>query len=272
MKRNRSEGWKFAKNSGHLNEDMLANIESIPYEISNLIGEGEKIISINGAGPSQKKEMSVLGHKTTPKIDNIIKTNLRSLKISLKKSLSGQVLLTSSDNFFDTLEKMFQVKVNDDVRQTMKLFTGEDNEGVRESLKNDDVNRSNLKCSRNQRTRRLNGEALLKLNPYNTTKLLNFLSDNIVEITKMVFSTGSVKNKDFHVDYLYYKNLVNENKSADTIFNIKDILKNVSDKPIEFGPKFGGTTILLPFGHLQMHKNMLQIHHNYEKINHLIND
>lgn len=275
MKRGRSQGWKYAKESGHANEVLMScdNGEFIKewVEILNILKNGEVVLKIvNNAGISQKKELSVLGHKTTPKVDNVIITNFRKLKISLKKSLGGQVLLTSSDNFFNTLNKMYNVEVNSRVIETMKLFTGENSDGVREILKQNEVNRANQKCSRNQRERRLNGEALLEHNPDNVRELLNFFSENMVEITKMVFSTGSVINKDSHADFIYYKNLVDKSKSANTIFNIEDIVKNVSNKPIVFGPKNGGTTITLPFGHLQMHKNILQIHHNYEKINFLV--
>jgi len=271
MGRNRSEGWKYAKNSGHLNEEMLTNIEVIPNEISNILTNNEVILSFSkSAGTSQKKELSVLGHKTISKVDNVIITNFRELKISLKKSLDGQLLLTNTDIFFNTLEVMYGVSASSEVRETMKLFTGENNLGVKEALKNDKVLDANKKCSISQRLRRLNGDALLIHNPDNVRELLNFISNNMVEITKMVFSTGSVKDKKYHAEYLYYKNLVTKNKSADVILKIEDVVNSVSNKTVEFGPKNGGTTILLPFGHLQMHKNILQIHHSYDKINLLV--
>ena len=252
---------------------MLSNIELIPNEITHLLKNNEVITSIfKSAGTEQKKELSVLGHKVTPKVDNVIITNLRELKISLKKSFTGQALLTTTDNFFNTLDVMYGVSSSDEVRDTMKLFTGENDKGVKNALRDSKVSKSNMKCSVSQRLRRLNGEALLTHNPDNVRKLLNFFSNNMVEITKMVLSTGSVKDKKYHAEYIYYKNLVMKKKSADTIFSIEDMVNNVSNKTVEFGPKNGGTTILLPFGHLQMHKNILQIHHNYDKIKLLIEE
>lgn len=110
----------------------------------------------------------------------------------------------------------------------------------------------------------------MELNPNGTTRMLRFFSQNIVEITKMVLSTGSVKDTNSHAEYLYYKNLIDKSKSANSIFSIKDILKNISNGQIEFGPKNGGTTITLPFGHLQMHQGRLQFHHDFKKINNLV--
>jgi hypothetical protein len=272
MNRDRSQGWKYAKESGHLNEKLLSESMVVLPEIDGILKKGEVIIENSYEGAkNQGKIDSVLGHKVTPKKDNSIITNIREIKISLKKSLSGQALLTRSDYFLDTLSLIHGIKVNDTVRETLKLFTGEDTDGVKEALKNSDVCEENSKCSVTQRNRRLNGDALYKYNEKNTSELISFITNNIKQITKTVLSTGSVMDKDQHADYILYKNLVEPTKSGNKIFKIDDIVKNCDKGEISFGLKNGGTSIQIPFGHIQMHKNMLQIHHNCNKINDLIN-
>ena len=53
---------------------------------------------------------------------------------------------------------------------------------------------------------------------------------------------------------------------------INEIIEKSKGRDVIYGTKNGGTTIQLPFGHLQFHQGGLQFHHNYEKIKELISE
>lgn len=111
--RNRGEGWKHAKISGHENEDavydeILENVELKNRILHAAHKENRKIVSIDVGGLNEKDVPSVMGDKTKSKSD--IKVNLdngETIGISVKKSLSGQVYLIGIDRFIQGYEKQF---------------------------------------------------------------------------------------------------------------------------------------------------------------------
>ena len=114
-KRNRAQGWKHAKLSGHDNEDkietlLLANQE-FQQRFLNRIGEPNRaIMSIGGGGLGESHVPSVFasGELTTPKADMYIHLDDgRTITFSIKKSLAGQVYLVTIENFIEAYERHF---------------------------------------------------------------------------------------------------------------------------------------------------------------------
>lgn len=260
--RNRSEGWKYAKDTGHKNEKLVVeNINNIP-EFKKILNDGEYIVKVMfDGGKNQKKVDSVIGHKTTPKPDYYVKTNMRVISPSLKKSNEGQAYLVSTDNMIDTI-RYYGVEVTDNVRKGFKLFTGEDSHGVEYILSSyPKVVDENNKLSKTQIDKRLNISAISVYDKSIIDEMMVFLSNNIDIISKIVLSMGSVKESEYHADFIFYKNLI-EGKDKGSIYSVESIIEKSLGCKIGIGNRFGGTSFILPWGTLQMHKGMLQFRHH----------
>ena len=102
--------------------------------------------------------------------------------------------------------------------------------------------------------------------------LLDWFKSNIYELTKLSFAMGAAKNSSEWSDFVWYKNMLKENK-VDNIIPINNICKMAykhRETEVYFGDKNGGTTIQLPFGFVQWHQSKMQFHHNYKKIINLL--
>jgi hypothetical protein len=97
------------------------------------------------------------------------------------------------------------------------------------------------------------------------------LDDNISNVAEIVFRKGWSKNPQDWAQILWYKNSLGEN-NINKKFVIDELVSKCKGKKCFKGTKNGGTTIQLPFGHLQYHQGGLQFHHSYEKIYQLFID
>lgn len=265
-KRSRSEGWEKAKYEGHLNEDSFTQ-ENVSSEILSILDEDEHIVSIGGGGSNELKVVTLFGYKAPSKTDKVILTNKRSITISLKKSDGGQVYLIPSDKFFSGFEIWYNREVPSEVGEIITLFTGESDD-VENVLQDEMVMKQNMQVSPSQRTRRLCFDALDVYDSSKVSKTLEWFRENIGLITDYVFSRGLSDDSHQFAEYLYYKNFLDEDNSMDKVFKISELadLCQQNSHMVEFGQRYGRTSIQLPFGHVQMHQDTLQFHHSYSKI------
>jgi hypothetical protein len=127
--RNRSEGWKHAKISGHSNEtDIKKNINNSKKFRENLekkLKLNSKIKSAVVGGLKEKNVEDVFGKSTKSKTDLIITLeNNGKSNISIKKSLGGQVYLIGVERFLRGFEIQFKKKISQSVERSFKLFFG----------------------------------------------------------------------------------------------------------------------------------------------------
>jgi len=102
--------------------------------------------------------------------------------------------------------------------------------------------------------------------------LLDFLKSNLENVFELAFAAGAVKDKSLWSNVLWYKNLV-ENKCLDYLIPIPVIKSAIKRKRdgliVEPGCK-PGSTIQLPFGHLQYFHKQLEFYQKLKKIQSLL--
>ena len=110
--RDRAEGWKHAKLSGHENEgkieDLVRNDTRFQGRLLSRLGfAGRKVLRVSGGGLGESHVQSVFrnGEPTTPKADMYLDLDDGGrLTFSIKKCLSGQVYLVTGENFIEAYE------------------------------------------------------------------------------------------------------------------------------------------------------------------------
>ncbi len=245
---NRAKGWQHAKISGHENEENIAKE----------LGEGYFT--------KKTKVPSIFGDKTIPKRDLYGPTSP-----SIKKSISGQASLTPTYKFICAYEKIYGEIPNEGKDCLYLMFGGY--KSIDLLLSNKNLYHPNPKIFETERKRKtLCVETIEKHNPELLQSCLNWFANNMDKIVELVFERGySINTEDF-ATYIIYKNTIGEN-CINKCFQINELKKiSLEKNHVSFGKLNGGTTIDLPFGHLQYHKGMMQFHHNYNKINLLFSD
>lgn len=236
--RNRSEGWKHAKLSGHINEqsieNKIMNEEEYQYDfLCRIERQNEKIKDITNGGIKEKDVDCILGSgKTKSKTDmKVILENNDKINISIKKSEAGQVYLISISRFISGMEKQYDITIPDNVKRAIELFWG-DSDDVE-----DIINRYGTKPKYEHRKHRLVATTLkaYDIDLYNC--LIQWFKDNIEIITDFCFSRGLASSSEEWAKYIWYKNEIGEN-SIDNIVDIKKICiacKKHADEKIEYG-------------------------------------
>lgn len=272
--RNRAEGWKHAKLSGHENEELVKHLfdDGSTFQNSFLkrIGKEKcKITNVDVGGLKEKNVPSVLGGTTKSKTDLKIKLSDNTiLKISIKKSLSGQVYLIPINHFIDGIEKQYNLTIHDDVKRAIKLYWGSETDTI------DIVEKFGMYKSYEKRKHRLVADTLKVYNDDLYNKLICWFKSNIKYIFNFCFARGLAKNEDDWANVIWYINELGEN-DVDDMFMVDDIanyIDSVSDNETEYGQANHGSTIQLPFGFVQWHSpqktipGCIQFHHNYKKV------
>lgn len=271
-KRNRSEGWAHAKNSGHENEnivehELLINKGFQKDFLARINRTENTITSVKFGGINEKSVDSVLhGKKTKSKTDgHIILNDGTKLNVSLKKSMSGQVYLITVDNFIEGFEKQFDTEISADVKRAINLYwgTAEDTEEILKKYATNSIYEFHKM--------RLTADTLKKYNPMLYKSLIEWFSQNCYEVFLFCFSRGLAKDKSEWANILWYKNEIGENNTND-VFIIDNFDFKYTSKA-EYGRVNGGSTIQLPFGFLQWHNpgnklphGAMQFHHKLSSI------
>lgn len=269
--RNRSQGWKYAKITGHENEKNVTGEVLDSNELRNRILNvahkiGSTIMRIEYGGLNEKDVDCVLGGKTKSKSDMMVYLDDGdTIGISIKKSLSGQVYLIGTDRFIEGYEKQYNAIIPDDVKEAIKLYW-------RCSEKTDYVisEFSNKNKVYEKRKHRIVATTLKSYSSDLYDCLINWFNDNIKNIFDFCFSKGLVIDDNKWSKIIWYKNDVDE-VDVDVMINIDDAKKCLKENCV-YGIRTGGSTIQLPFGFVQWHSPTkkipgdMQFHHKYNEI------
>ena len=272
--RNRSDGWKHAKISGHRNEVLIAekimNDSDFSSKLKTMLKKDFEIRKAETDGLKSKKVIDVFGTKTIQKTDlKIFWENNSFTNISIKKSRAGQVFLISFDNFIKGFELQFNSKIPTDVKRALSLFISGAKD-IETILSNAEYQENDKKITiYERRKKRLTWETLKKYDHELTEALLFWLKKNVRDLILFCFQRGLVVQESNWAEYLWYCNTINENNN-NIILKIEKVAEELSaeryQKNIVPGDRNGGTTIQLPFGFLQWHQKKLQFHHKMDLI------
>jgi hypothetical protein len=273
--RNRSEGWKHAKLDGHDNENRVAG--ALPSDKNFISDIGSLKLGKRLSGKPKALDIgqapvkTIFGDFQLPKPDivlewcNHVRTNL-----SVKKSSSGQVWLVTLDRFLETFKFHSGISMNPDAAQALALFIGgKDNLANYKSDFLSALNASRIATpsiyAQELHQNRLSATSISRSFPICWNELMDFFRNNIGLISELAFARGATEAAEMWAEVVIYT-LPDGSRS---IFSISDIAarsQKANNSMISAGPKNGGTTIILPFGFLQMHKNSMQFHHQLKAI------
>lgn len=271
--RDRAEGWKHAKLTGHKNEEIVCELINKDKDIQKRIliaahKDYETFVHAACGGLNETNVLSIFGDTTKSKTDIYVQLdNGETINISLKKEKGGQVYLIGPRRFIEGFEKQYNVKIPDDIQRAIGLFWGCEDDVI------DIVARySTIYKDYETRKHRLVAKTLKEYDIELSDSLIEWFSRNIANLFDFCFSKGLAANEKDWAHLVWYRNEISEDgEDVDTLLNIKD-LKNKLANFSEFGKKTGGSTIQLPFGMVQWHSPTkkipgdMQFHHSYEKI------
>lgn len=272
--RNRAEGWKHAKLTGHENEELVTQLFSeegnFQKDFLKRIGKQNcEIIDINVGGIKEKNVQSVLGGTTKSKTDlKIVLDDGTILKISIKKSLAGQVYLIPIKHFIDGFEKQYNEIIPQDVKRAIELYWGSADDTI------DIVEKFGTFKEYEKHKHRAVADTIKNYNPNLYSKLLNWFKTKTYQLFDFCFSKGLAKNEEDWANVVWYINKLGEN-DVDELFLIEDLAKYFAEEAhveTTYGDVNGGSTIQLAFGFVQWHSptkvipGCIQFHHKYIKI------
>lgn len=266
------------KLSGHKNEEMIAEAlnknAAFRAHFCERIGMPEaEFVAATAGGKHAPRVESVIGGSTAEKTDiRVLWRGGGLTNISIKKDSAGQVYLVTARNFIAVYEAQYKTIVPDDVSRALALFIGED-PASKSILDATDI-AIDGDCVRRlayEQNHRLMFEVIRDYDPRMAAALLDWLKDKINNVCELCFSAGAVKDRDKWANVLWYKNLVDaDGQGLDFLVPIKHVLvaleKNGDKNHVERGPKNAGSTIQLPFGHLQYHLKQLEFYQQLKKI------
>ena len=277
--RDRAEGWKHAKLTGHKNEEIVCDLinqdEDIQKRILICAHKYDGIfVKASCGGLNETNVPSILGGTTKSKTDiYVLLDNRETINISLKKERGGQVYLIGPERFIEGFEKQYSKKIPDEVKKGIGLFWGFDDDVI------DIIARYSTKYKDYEtRKHRLVAETLKEYDVELSDTLVKWFADNIADLFTFCFSRGLAQNESDWADLVWYRNEISEDgEDVDTLLNINDMSNKLKNES-EYGNKTGGSTIQLPFGMVQWHSPTkkipgdMQFHHSYEKIMELLNE
>jgi hypothetical protein len=197
---------------------------------------------------------------------------LHDTNISVKKDSAGQVYLVTARNFMLAYEAQYHKKVPKNVYRALSLFIGEDSES-KSILDATDISVDGVKVRKQayDQNYRLVFEVIRNYDVKMADALLEWIRTQIASIGELCFSAGAVKDREKWANVLWYKNLVDaEGQGLDFLVPIKRIItalqKNGNNNIVERGPKNAGSTIQVPFGHIQYHLKQLEFYQQLKKI------
>lgn len=268
--RNRAEGWKYAKLTGHENERSLAEQTQEDAAIRQRLLDCAHLseVSVTGVqygGLYETDVPCVLGGKTKSKTDLWLElSNGGRLNVSIKKDPDGQVFLIGIDRFLAGFEQQYQIKIDHQVRRAISLYFG----SAADTL---DVLQSIGSASALEfRKHRLVAKSLRRYDETLYHLLLSWVNINRAELFDFCFSKGLAKCPEDWADIVWYKNTI-EAHSFDRMIYLPDLAVRMP-ATATYGPRNGGSTIQLPFGFVQWHSprkvipGQIQFHHSYQKL------
>lgn len=269
--RNRAQGWKHAKRSGHENERLVAELTENDINIQNRLLKCAHITDatvdrVEFGGLCETDVDCVLGGKTKSKTDMwLFLSNGKRLNVSIKKDEGGQVFLIGIERFINGFELQYHKNIPDSVKRAISLYFGSAVDTL-EVINDFGSTNKQLEI----RKHRVVADTLKAYDGYLYHLLLNWFNENISELFDFCFAKGLASNSEDWAQIVWYKNMVGENQ-FDTMLYLEDFKSNIPPTAV-YGTRNGGSTIQLPFGFVQWHSprkiipGNLQFHHSYEKI------
>lgn len=270
------------KLSGHKNEEMIAealnNNKAFRAHFCERIGmPTESFLAATAGGKNAQQVESVIGGKTPEKTDvRILWMGGGLTNISIKKDANGQVYLVTAKNFIAAYEAQYQTAIPTNVKRALALFIGEasDSKSILDATDISVDGDSTRKLAYDQNYR-LMFEVIRNYDPQLATALLAWLKEQIKSVCELCFSAGAIKDREKWANVLWYKNLVDtEGQGLDFLVPIPRILNaleaNGDKNVVERGARNAGSTIKLPFGHLQYHSRQLEFYQQLKKIQSLL--
>lgn len=270
MARNRAEGWKHAKLSGHSNEAIITDKINLNADfkksLTSRLGVSTELTLATVGGLNEKNVLDVFGGKTKSKTDLVLKWKDNSnTNISIKKSAGGQVYLIGIDRFLEGFRFQFKKDIPSDFERAIKLFiAGADD--IEEILSSRELATCVTQKIREYEKykNRLTWQSLRAYDTELSEALLHWIKANIKELALFCFQRGLAARKEDWADFVWYHNEVEEDVE-DALFAVDEMVEELSShqsiSQITPGTVGGGTTIKLPFGFLQWHQGQLQFHH-----------
>jgi len=270
------------KLSGHLNEEMIAeelnNNADFRAHFCERVGmNASDFVAATAGGRHAPKVESIIGGKTAEKTDvRVLWKGGCFTNISVKKEAAGQAYLVKSSNFVAVYEAQYSKKVPENVRRALALFIGEA-EDSKDILDATDISVDGAKARQQayEQHNRLVFDVLRNYDEKLASALLKWLKEKIKEISELCFAAGAVKNREMWANILWYKNLV-DGKCQGLDFlvpinRITEALEQQGEKNVvEPGLENGGSTIHLPFGHVQYHNRQLEFYQRLKRIQRLL--
>ena len=260
--RNRAQGWKHAKNSGHENEEAIG--KTLSGSQLQRLGARLGMPGLDGiveiGGIEEASVPCILGGKTKSKTDLKIRwENGTRTNVSIKKSSGGQLFLVGTDRFVRGFEAHFH-PIPDDAKQALSLFLGGP-DALRILNRLPPAANGALRAYELRKSR-LVWDTLSAYDAGLAEALLHWFRVDSAALAEFCFSRGLAAPESEWADFIWYRNLVGEN-DEDELFDIRSLAAKAVARPDRIipGPKNGGSTILLPFGFLQWHQGKLQFHH-----------
>lgn len=270
--RDRAAGWRYAKLSGHSNEDRVKELldTDAAYRAAFLrrIGcGGETVAAVSVGGLHETSVPGVLGRKTKSKTDlKLFFKSGRSVNLSIKKSLGGQVYFVGAGDFVRVYETQFGQSVPAEVKRAICLFWAAADDAVELIQKYGD--KSAPKAYELQlRHKSLNATTLRAYDARLWHALKEWFAGHCRELTKLSFAMGAARDPAEWAGLVWYINLLGES-DVDRVFRVDDICRAAAaagKKRTQYGDG-AGTTIQLPFGFVQWHQKKLQFHHSFDKL------
>lgn len=269
--RNRAQGWKHAKRSGHENERLVAELTENDINIQNRLLKCAHITDatvdrFEFGGLCETDVDCVLGGKTKSKTDMwLFLSNGKRLNVSIKKDEGGQVFLIGIERFINGFELQYHKNIPDSVKRAISLYFGSAVDTL-EVINDFGSTNKQLEI----RKHRVVADTLKAYDGNLYHLLLNWFNENISELFDFCFAKGLASNSEDWAQIVWYKNMVGENQ-FDTMLYLEDFKSNIPPTAV-YGTRNGGSTIQLPFGFVQWHSprkiipGNLQFHHSYEKI------
>lgn len=269
------------KESGHKNELLVAsalnNDKQFLAHFCSRVGHAvSEFVCAEAGGKHAKRVPSVLGGKTQGKTDvSVLWKDGTYTNISLKKNPAGQVYLVTAKNFVNAYEAQYKTIVPSKVRRALAFFIGEDSES-RAILEATDIAVDGKKARElaYEQNYRLMFAVIENYDPRMASELLAFLHKQLANIFELCFSAGAVAERSLWSNVLWYRNLVDaESQGLNYLISIPivkaAIERHLKRLVVEPG-KEPGSTIQLPFGHLQYHLKQLEFYQKLQKIQELI--
>lgn len=280
--RNRSEGWRHAKLSGHALEDELAERIRSDAAFSEWLLQGLELAppaTISGVGRTGIAETgvpSVLPGSTKAKADLALRIDGgQDVTVSLKKCPEGQAWLVQPSRFIAGFEAHFASSVPSEVRRGLKLFFGPVPADEMQAICGGDYQgpiRRKDGVPQERHQKRFVAATLALHDNRTWTCTLEWMRDEISRICDLALRRGLCARPEDWASYVWHHEAGSASPGEGRIASLERLVERIDahGSLVAAGPRNGGSTLELPFGRLQMHQQQMQFRHDADWIHRVL--